>query len=548
MALTGGPTVTLLFKGDTDDLERSIERVQTWVTRIGIAGAAVAGVAAAGAAAAALAVAGLPLLFAGIGIAAAAQSEKVKAAFTSLKDHVVAQAQAMAAPFEPILVGIAQRAQATFDRIGPSLSRIFSDVAPMVDRLATAVMKFVEGAMPGFEKAIDNAKPVIEALARGIEKLGPAIGDFFAKISTQSGPAAEAMDGLFNVITWLVGVLGDALAFCLKWKDVLIPLGLTVASVAAGIKLVTLAVKAWEVAQVALDLVLMANPIGVVIAVIAALAAGVIYCYQHFESFRNIVDGAWAGVKAATEAAVNGIRTAIQWLSEVPDKVGGWFGTARDRARDAVNAIPGHIRDMVTAVFNAILGLGSLPEKVAEYWEGVKRAIIDKVGQIVGVVTEFVGHLIDAILAPVKRFYDAGASLMQSFADGIASKQQAAQDAGIVTVQGLDAALPQSPAKVGPFSGSGYTFDRGVKMMEDFGRGISEAAPKLAQLARSAMEGAHIAMSGFTSPGSGGSISGSAPGLGSIDLKVAPGVDSALSSLLMNLVRTGQLQLQRAGL
>ena len=297
MAITGGPTVTLRFKGDTDDLERSIERIETWVTRIGLAGAGVAGVAAAGAAAAGLAIAGLPLLFAGIGIAAAAQSEKVKSAFTSLKDHVVAQAQQMAAPFEPILVGIANKAQATFDRIGPSLSRIFSDVAPMVDRLADGVLRFVEGAMPGFERAIDNAKPVVDALARGIERMGPAIGDFFAKISEQSGPAAEAIDGLFDVVTWLIGALGDALAFCLRWKDVLIPLGLTVASVAVGVKAVTLAIEAWRVAQIALNVVMAMNPVVAAIAIIAALAAGVIYCYQHFESFRNVVDSVWAGYK-----------------------------------------------------------------------------------------------------------------------------------------------------------------------------------------------------------------------------------------------------------
>ena len=543
MALAGGPSVTLTFKGDVDDLEEAIGRVQTAVTVVGLAGAGVAGVAAAGAAAAALAVAGLPLVFAGIGIAAAAQSEKVKAAFTGLKDHVVAQAQLMAAPFEPVLIGIANKAQATFDRIGPSLSRIFADVAPMVERLATAVLNFVEGAMPGFETAIDNAKPVIEALARGIERLGPAIGDFFVKISEQSGPAAEAMDGLFDVIVWLVGALGDALAFCLKWKDVLIPLGLTIASVAAGVKIVTLAIEAWKFAQVALNLVMMANPIGVVIAVVAALAAGVIYCYQHFESFRNIVDAAWAGVKSATEAAVNGVKAAIEWLSEVPDKVGAWFTAARDRARDAVNAIPGHIRDMVMAIPDALLGMAMLPVRIGEYWDQVVQAIKDKIGVILGVVAEFVGHLVEAILAPVKRFYEAGASLMQSFADGINSKASAAQDAAGNVVGGTAALFPQSPAKRGPFAGSGYTDVRGRKLIEDFGRGIMDAAPNLSRIAEQVMHG--LSISGFTGPGGSGGGTISAAG-GTMQLQVAPGVDSALSSLLMNLVRAGQLQLQRA--
>lgn len=544
MAITGGPTVTLIFKGDTDDLERSINRVQAAVTGIGLAGAGVAGVAAAGAAAAALAIAGLPLLFAGIGIAAAAQSERVKTAFTSLKDHVVAQAQAMAAPFEPILIGIANRAQATFDRIGPSLSRIFSDVAPMVDRLATAVMNFVEGAMPGFEKAIDNAKPVIDALARGIERMGPAIGDFFAKISEQSGPAAEAMDGLFTVIVWLVGALGDALAFCLRWKDVLIPLGLTIASVAAGIKIVSAAIKAWEIAQIALNLAMSLNPIAAVILVIAALAAGAIYCYQHFETFRNVVDNVWAAIKTAFTAGVDWVKTAFQWFNDLPGKMSDWFGRAKDAAiakldelRAWVNALPERVHQALANAATALLQRGR--ELITGLWEGAKSIF----EQVIRWVADLPRMIVEAIGDTSRRLYDSGASLIKGFNDGINSQAEAAKNAAGNVVGGTDALFPQSPAKEGPFSGTGYTFHRGQHLIEDFGKGIAAAAPELARVAEQALRGAQVAISGFT--GQGGTVNASAPGVGSVELKVAPGVDSALSSLLMNLVRTGQLQLAK---
>ncbi|HEY5879138.1 MAG TPA: hypothetical protein VIU11_09510 [Nakamurella sp.] len=496
--------------------------------------------------AAALAVAGLPLLFAGIGIAAAAQSERVKAAFTSLKDHVVAQVQEMARPFEPVLIGIANRAQATFDRIGPSLSRIFSDVAPMVDRLATAVLGFVEGVMPGFETAIDNAKPVIDALARGIERMGPAIGDFFVKISEQSGPAAEAMDGLFDVIIWLVDVLGDALAFCLEWKDVLIPLGLTIAGVAAGIKIVTLAIEAWKFAQMALNLVMAMNPIVAAIAIIAALAAGVIYCYQHFESFRNVVDTVWAAIKTAFTAGVDWVKSAFQWFNDLPGRMADWFGRAKDAAvakldelRAWVNALPERVHQALAGAATFLLDRGR--ELITGLFDGVKA-----IGEeVIRWVADLPRRIIEMIAGWAVRMYESGAGLMQSFADGINSKATAAQDAAGNVVGGTAALFPQSPAKQGPFSGQGYTLYRGQKLIDDFGRGISDAAPRLADLARQAMEGAKVAISGFTG-GGGGTVTGSTAGGSTIDLRVAPGVDSALSSLLMNLVRTGQLQLTRA--
>lgn len=542
MAITGGPTVTLKFKGDTDDLDRALDKMgKTLPLKVGLIVGAVAAIPSA----VGLAVAGLPLLFAGIGIAAAAQSEKVKSAFTSLKDHVVAQAQQMAAPFEPILVGIATKAQATFDRIGPSLSRIFSDVAPMVDRLADAVLKFIEGAMPGFERAINNAKPVIDALGRGIEKLGPAIGDFFAKISAQSGPAASAIDDLFNVVVWLVGALGDALAFCLKWKDVLIPLALTIASVSVGIKIVTAAVKAWELAQGALNLVMSLNPIGATILVIAALAAGAIYCYQHFETFRNVVDSVWAGIKSAFTSGVEWVKNAFQWFNDLPGKMSDWFGRAKDAAiakldelRAWVNALPERVHQALAGAATTLLDRGR--ELITGLFNGVK-AVAE---EVIRWVADIPRRMIEAIMGWADRMYQSGAGLMQKFADGINSKADAAKNAAGNVVGGTDALFPQSPAKEGPFSGSGYTFFRGQKLIEDFGKGITDAGPRLADLARQVLSGASVAIQGFT--GQGGTARANVAGVGSVELKVAPGVDSALASLLMNLVRTGQLQLARA--
>jgi phage-related protein len=68
-----------------------------------------------------------------------------------------------------------------------------------------------------------------------------------------------------------------------------------------GIVLVTLVagLKAWSIAQAILNAVMAMNPIALVVIAIAALAAGLIYAYKHSETFRNIVQGAFAGVKTA---------------------------------------------------------------------------------------------------------------------------------------------------------------------------------------------------------------------------------------------------------
>ncbi len=60
-------------------------------------------------------------------------------------------------------------------------------------------------------------------------------------------------------------------------------------------------------AQWLLNAAMSANPIMLIVLAIAALVAGLVYAYQHSETFRAIVDRVWAAVK-------NAIGTVVDWL------------------------------------------------------------------------------------------------------------------------------------------------------------------------------------------------------------------------------------------
>ena len=122
----GGPTVTLNFRGDADQLKREIRSIGIAVA--GVAGTVgVLGGIGAAASATVVAVAALPAAFLGIGIAAAAQSEQVKTAFTQMKDHVVAETQRLAKPIEAELLRTATSIEAAFNRIAPIPRAHFRD-------------------------------------------------------------------------------------------------------------------------------------------------------------------------------------------------------------------------------------------------------------------------------------------------------------------------------------------------------------------------------------------------------------------------------------
>ena len=74
------------------------------------------------------------------------------------------------------------------------------------------------------------------------------------------------------------------------------------------------------VAQAGLNAVLKANPIGLVVSLLAALAAGLVTAYKTSETFRNAVNSAFASVK---KIAQNAIGTVVDWINELVAKVRG---------------------------------------------------------------------------------------------------------------------------------------------------------------------------------------------------------------------------------
>jgi phage-related protein len=423
-----GPTVTLTFAGDADKLRRTIGEVESATTTLdrGLSGLGkgLAGVTALGAGAnlaAAGLIGGLGVAFVGLGVAAAAQSEKVKTAFTGLADHVKGEATKMAAPFEGVLVGIAGRAQATFDRVKPLLSGMFDVSAPYLDTLATGLLSFVEGALPGLKTALEQARPVIDAISAGIAGVGPKLGQMFTNITGDGGAerAAGAIATLFDWIGKLLPALGTAINFLGQWGPTLLPVAAFVYGIVGALRL-------WSAAQGLLNLVMAANPIGLWVIGIAALVAAVIWAWNNIDGFRNGVKAAWSAITSAFSTAV----------SAVGGFIGGLIGKVR--------AVPGQIMGALGNLGNLLVNSGrSLLEGL---WRGAEGA-----------------------LQWVK----------QKFSDGLSA---------------IRALFPFSPAKEGPFSGSGYTtLLRAARSWRDFGEGMEQGAP--VDLGPTVIRGSVVALS-----------------------------------------------------
>ena len=143
--------------------------------------------------------------------------------------------------------------------------------------------------------------------------------------------AAESTQALASITTLIIGVkalnttiYASAKAFAVSTAAFIKNKAATLATAAAQ-GVVKAATLAWTGVQKVLNIVLTANPIGLVIAAIGALVTAVIYAYNNCESFRKIVDKVWEAVKPLATAIMNGLAKAFEWLVEKCKEAWEWL-------------------------------------------------------------------------------------------------------------------------------------------------------------------------------------------------------------------------------
>ena len=235
------------------------------------------------------------------------------------------------------------------------------------------------------------------------------------------------------------------------------------------------------------------GPVGIAVLAIGALVAAGVWAYNNIAWFRAGVDAAWAGIKSAFSAGVNFAIGLLSWFASLPGRFAGWFGGALGAVTSFAGNLIGRIRALPGQILGALSSLGSLlvnsgRSLIEGLWRGIQGAI--------GWVKDKIGGALTAI-------------------------------------RNL---FPFSPAKEGPFSGSGYTTHSGAALMRDFGAGMQGV--DLTGVVSGSLGTAQAALN---APARGGAAGG-----GVIEMRVSGNVDSALVSLLHSLQRRGDLQFVRA--
>ncbi|MBQ9147036.1 MAG: hypothetical protein IJX68_04890 [Rikenellaceae bacterium] len=143
--------------------------------------------------------------------------------------------------------------------------------------------------------------------------------------------AAQATTALTSITTLVTGIktlsttlYASAKAFAVSTAAFVKNKVATLAAAAAQ-KVVTAATTVWTGVQKILNLVLTANPIGLIITAVGGLVAAITAAYNNCESFRNIVNGVWEAIKPLANAIMNGLAKAFEWLVEKCKEAWDWL-------------------------------------------------------------------------------------------------------------------------------------------------------------------------------------------------------------------------------
>jgi tape measure domain-containing protein len=174
-----------------------------------------------------------------------------------------------------------------------------------------------------------------------LPKFATELQNTFGVAAVQAAEGPQAVFNRFgNTILWLkksigdlllpplmvmMGLFTDTVSVISEYPGIFITLTAAVAGYAIAVNAVSWATKIWAGVQWVLNTAMSANPIGLIIAAIAALVVGVIYAWRNFEGFRGVLYGVWEVGKMIADVYIGLGKILVGALTMDPNLIKAGF-------------------------------------------------------------------------------------------------------------------------------------------------------------------------------------------------------------------------------
>ncbi|MBE0451836.1 MAG: phage tail tape measure protein, partial [Clostridia bacterium] len=337
----------------------------------------------------------------------------------------------------------AQKIRESFNKLQNAAIKVGDALAPVIDKVSGFIEKLADKLVNMDDKTL-NLIVVVGMLVAALAPVLIIVGKVASGIS--------ALMGLFSTISGLFAATGAA------------------AGTAAG-----------GAGVLGTVLTALTGPVGIVIGLIAALTAVVVYLWKNNEEFREAVIAAWDKIKEAgvavwgwlekffTEDIPTAISNAIDWFKQLPEKVQEFFSTLPEKigfilgtvlgklikwGADSIQTVKTEVPKIISKVVEFFAGLpAKMAEKLSLALKSIGTWITNGITKVTTEVPRIVKGIVDAFMNLPSEMLNIGKNVVTGLWDGIAEKITWLHDkvssfakgvtGGIKNVLGI-----QSPSKV----------------------------------------------------------------------------------------------------
>ncbi|WP_049334221.1 phage tail protein [Rothia mucilaginosa] len=441
--------------------------------------------------------------------------------------------------------------------MAPLVTQIVQGLAPAFADFKSSLAPVVEVLAKGLSEALKIILPVVADVVKALAEFmrnNPQLAATILAVVGALAPLAPIIGTVVSIVGTIASVIGAILPVIGAVAGVLAGLSAPVLAVVAGIGLLVAAfVTALassepfrnSLAQIFQGLVTMVQPI------IAAVIPVLVQIGQAFIGMVTTVIGALVPlVTTIVEIAaqiisflapivaflIQTFSPAFEFIGKTVSDIFGFIGKV---ISDAINIITGilnvflsalrgdwegawngllnvlkgildFIVNTITGAFDVVMHIfenlakmlvdiwtnlwNGIGDFVVGAWNGITKAIGDGVGSAVEFVKSMPGKIKDGLGNLGGLLLDSGKALIGGFIDGIKSMIGGAKDAVGGIMKAIGDFFPHSPAKIGPFSGRGYTTHSGKALIGDFAGAIRAGRDEVADAAGYALGGADFSV------------------------------------------------------
>jgi phage-related minor tail protein len=294
--------------------------------------------------------------------------------------------------------------------------------------------------IPAFLKSMTQGAKAMDGWNGSTKRMGKTLNDNAStNIESFKRQAQTAFVNIVGgkvlpIVTKVSGVLsrnfGPALKstaeFLSQHRDIIVPVAVALGTMAGVIGTVVAAVRVWTAVQTVLNVVMAANPIGLIVIAVAGLVAGLTYFFTQTKTGQAIVKGAWSGIKSAISAVtswwqgtalpiIKGTWTSITEAFRVgKEKVGSFLNGALNviktvwkysplgmvvsnwsKIMNFFKGIPGKVRGFFTAAINFIKAIWRYTPigLITSNWGRIMAYFRGIPGKVKGVFSSAIGWL-----------------------------------------------------------------------------------------------------------------------------------------------------------